>query len=277
MTSQITKLGMGLGLILLSCTGSADETVCDDSPISLELPSIDSDVVLFGELHGNRESPEVFLAAICQYLLSEDRKVRVALEFPTEMQQSLEIFMESDGDRDAVLQFLSQPFWQENRGDGRSSVAMLTLVDQLRQLRTLNQRLVSVTAVDGWWMNRPIQYSGIDRDSVMGANIASLAQEFDDDVVFVLVGNIHARRTPPAGMNFLSPAGSLVEGELLNVLILPESGESWNCRGVCQSWPVSEVTDLLAVKNQIRTEGSYDYVLPIGRVTSSPPANHMKR
>ena len=133
MTSQITKLGMGLGLILLSCTGSADATVCDDSPISLELPSIDSDVVLFGELHGNRESPEVFLAAICQYLLSEDRKVRVALEFPTEMQQSLEIFMESDGDRDAVLQFLSQPFWQENRGDGRSSVAMLTLVDQLRQ------------------------------------------------------------------------------------------------------------------------------------------------
>ena len=63
-----------------------------------------------------------------------------------------------------------------------------------------------------------------------------------------------------------------IEGDVASVLVLPESGDSWNCQSACQSWPVGEVTDLSAYESRIRTDGSYDYVLPIGRVSSSPPA-----
>ena len=105
----------------------------------------------------------------------------------------------------------------------------------------------------------------------MAANISHLSRESDNDTVFVLVGNVHARLTPPEGMGHLTPAASLVEDNVASVLVLPESGENWNCQMACQSWPVSGVTDISAYENRLRAEGSYDYVLPIGRVSSSPP------
>ncbi len=186
--------------------------------------------------------------------------------------------MESDGDSEAVQEFLRHPFWQRglNLPDGRSSVAMLNLVEALRGLRASTRRLVSVTPMVGRWADRQIQYFGISSNADMAANITHLSQESDNDVVFVLVGNIHARLTPPESMSYLTPAASLVEGDVASVLVFPESGESWNCQGVCQSWPVRGVTDLSAYESHIRTEGSYDYVLPIGRVSSSPPAAHRR-
>ena len=247
------------------------------------IDAYDAEVVFFGELHGNKETPAAFLAAICQYLEQKDGDVRVALEFGTDIHSSLNRFTESDGGSEAVQEFLRHPFWQRNlnlpdgqRGlglpDGRSSVAMLNLVEALRELRASTARLVSVSPIVGRWTDRQVPYFGTSADAIMAANITHQSQESPDDVVFVLVGNYHARLTPPESMSHLAPAASLVEGEVASVLVLPESGESWYCQGACQSWPVSEVTDLPAYESRIRTEGSYDYVLPIGRVSSSPPA-----
>lgn len=267
---------LGLGLMLASWGGFAQENLCDAPAGSVDVPDVDVDVVFFGEIHGTRETPEVFLAAVCQYLERQDREVRVALEFPTEIQASLDRFLESDGDSEAVQQFRSHPFWQRahTSQDGRSSVAMLTLVEALRKIRASTRSLVSVTAIVGKRVDQPLLYSGIGfaSDAVMAANITQLSQESKDDVILVLVGNIHARRTPPAYMSFLAPAASLVEGEVFSVLVVPESGEHWSCPGHCQSRPFPEVTDLSAYENRMGTEGAYDYVLPIGRVSSSPPA-----
>ena len=259
---------LGLGLILAPNKGVSQESVCTAPAIPVDFPSDDADVVFFGELHGNNESPEAFLAAVCRYLESEDGDVRVALELPTDMQKDLDRFMDSDGNSEAVQRLRASLFWQRPRmsQDGRSSVAMLDLVTGLRQLGASTRRLVSVTAFDG------IAYPGHTRDAVMAAHITNLSQEADDDVVFVLTGNIHARRTPPARMSDFIPAASLVEGDILTVLVLPESGDSWSCQGTCQSWLVHQVTDFSAYENRVRTEGSYDFVLPIGLVTSSPPA-----
>ena len=200
--------------------------------------------------------------------------VRVALEFGTDIHSSLARFMESEGGSEAVQEFLRHPFWQRNLNlpDGRSSVAMLNLVEALRELRASTARLVSVSPIVGRWTDWQIPYFGTSADADMAANVTHLSRESADDVVFVLVGDVHARLTPPESMNYLTPAASLVEGDVVSVLVLPESGESWNCQAACQSWPVREVTDLSAYESRIKTEGSYDYVLPIGRVSSSPPA-----
>ena len=274
MTERISKLVPCLALILLAGRGTAQETVCDVSERAYDIPDISADVVFFGELHGNKETPEAFLAGVCQHLERQEGDVRVALELHTDIQSSLDTFMESDGGSEAVEEFLRHPHWQReiNFPDGRSSVAMLNLVEALRKLRASNSRLVSVTPFVGQWTDRQIRYFGTSGDAVMAANINHLSQESDDDAVFVLVGNIHARLTPPGDMSHLIPAASLVEGDVASVLVLPESGESWFCQMACQSWPVPEVTDLPAYESRIRAEGSFDYLLPIGRVSSSPPA-----
>ena len=274
MTERKSQTILCLALLLAASGATAEETACDGPANPFDIPDIDADVIFFGELHGNRETPEAFLAAICQYLELQGGDVRVALEFHTDIYASLERFMESEGDSEAVQEFLRHPVWQRglNLPDGRTSVAMLNLFEALRELRVSTTRLVSVTPIMGHWTDRQIRYFGTASDAIMAANITHLSQESDDDVVFVLVGNIHARLAPPESMNYLTPAASLVEGDVASVLVLPESGDSWNCQSACQSWPVGEVTDLSAWESRIRTEGSYDYVLPIGRVSSSPPA-----
>ena len=286
MTERISQTILCLALLLAADRASTEENVCDGTARAIDISSIDAfdaEVVFFGELHGNKETPEVFLAAICQYLEQQDGDVRVALEFGTDIHSSLDRFIESDGGSEAVQEFLRHPFWQRNlnlpddqRGlgfpDGRSSVAMLNLVETLRELRASTARLASVSPIVGRWTDRQVPYFGTSADAVMAANITYLSQESADDVVFVLVGNVHARLTRPESISYLTPAASLVEGDVASVLVLPESGESWNCQAACQSWPVSGVTDLPAYESRIRTEGSYDYVLPIGRVSSSPPA-----
>ena len=274
MMERILKLVPCLGLILSAGGGTAQETVCDVSDRAYDIPDISTDVVFFGELHGNKETPEAFLAAVCRHLERQAGDVRVALELHTDIQSSLDTFMESDGGSEAVEEFLRHLHWQRdmNLPDGRSSVVMLNLVEALRTLRASNSRLVSVTPFVGHLTNPQIRYFGTSGDAVMAANITNLSQESNDDAVFVLVGNIHARLTPPEDISHLIPAASLVNGDVASVLVLPESGESWFCQMACQSWPVTEVTDLPAYENRIRADGSFDYVLPIGRVSSSPPA-----
>ncbi|MDE0000512.1 MAG: hypothetical protein OXQ89_22440, partial [Rhodospirillaceae bacterium] len=134
-------------MILSAGGGTAQETVCDVSERAYDIPDISADVVFFGELHGNKETPEAFLAGVCQHLERQEGDVRVALELHTDIQSSLDTFMESDGGSEAVEEFLRHPHWRRglNLPDGRSSVAMLNLVEALRKLRASNSRLVSVT------------------------------------------------------------------------------------------------------------------------------------
>lgn len=273
MTERPIKSIQCLALILAAGNVSARETICNSLTSDFDIPNLDADVVFFGELHGNMETPEAFLAAICHYLELQEGDVRVALEFQSDMRCSLDRFMASDGGSEAVQEFLHHPFWQRGNSfpDGRSGVAMLNLVDALRELRASTPRLVSVSPIAGKWKDKRVRYFGASSNAVMAANITHLSGESDHDIVLVLIGNMHARLTPHESLDYLIPAASLVEGDVASVLVLPESGESWNCQRGCQSWPVHEVTDLSAFRDRVRTQGSFDHVLPIGRVSSSPP------
>ncbi len=273
------RIGIWLASIVLGLTSSSGaqsvgEKSCKDTVDSLDFPSLTADIVIYGELHGNNESPEVFLAAICQYIETVSGDVRIALELPTEMQTSLNGYMESSGNADAVQQFLSHEFWRRERfsQDGRSSTAMLNLVESLRNLGNLTERLISVTAINGRWDDTRVSYGAIDSAFIMAANIDYLSRESTSDVVFVLMGNFHARRRPPENISYVNTVASLLEEEFVSVLLLPQSGESWNCQIYCQPWPVPEVTNVADYEKSVLGSQAYDYVLPIGRVSSSSPA-----
>lgn len=88
MTERISKTILCLALLLAADRAPAQKYVCDGTARAIDISSIDAfdaDVVIFGELHGNKETPAAFLAAICQYLEQKDGDVRVALEFGTDI------------------------------------------------------------------------------------------------------------------------------------------------------------------------------------------------
>ena len=77
MKERISQTILSLALLLAASGASAEETACDGPAKTFDIPDIDADVIFFGELHGNKETPEVFLAAICQYLELQGGEVRV--------------------------------------------------------------------------------------------------------------------------------------------------------------------------------------------------------
>lgn len=268
--TRLLLLLLGLLSIVGSASACPKTNPCDEAKTPIRIPLVNVDVVFFGERHGNRETPAVFRTAVCEFLKFTNGEVRVALELPTGIQTSLDKYLQSNGDTEALEEFLSHRFWKRPRvvQDGRSSMAMLDLIEALRVLRASTRKLASVTAFDG------VVHMNETRDAVMADLINKLSQISDDDVVLVLTGSAHARRTPAVHMRGFIPAASLITDEMVTVLVLPESGDSWNClgKGDCESSPVPKVNDLSAYEERIRTDGSFDYLLPVGKVTASPPA-----
>ena len=188
-------------------------------------------VLLFGELHGTREAPAFVANAACMALQAGHR-IRVGLEVNQEEMERFETFMASRGtpaDRAALLE---GPFWQPEAPDGRSSQAMVELVDRLRRFRG-GGHSVSLTLFDSVQFH---QAGGKDRDRQMATRLAEEIGKDSDTVTLVLTGNIHSRVVPgtPWDSDF-QPMGLLLS-ELLpkQPLALDLSwsgGSAWVCQG----------------------------------------------
>jgi hypothetical protein len=119
---------------LLLCLSPAFGARADQAAAELLAWAIgDHAHVLVGEAHGPEEIPALVghLAA----MRVEAAPLLVALELPQTEQPALDAWLDSDGGKDARARLLGRPFWQRNRQDGRSSSAMLDLLERLRALR----------------------------------------------------------------------------------------------------------------------------------------------
>ena len=136
---------------------------------SLFEPIANCSLVLFGEFHGTAEAP----AFVAEALAASLDPVALAIEWPRDLQPAVDAFL-ATGDRTRLL---AEPhdFWSYR--DGRSSAAMLALVDRARRLRA------PVICFDGTFP------SAEDRD----AGMAALLIEARPTRLFVLCGNLHAR------------------------------------------------------------------------------------
>ncbi|MFT7487091.1 MAG: hypothetical protein ACI9F9_002950 [Candidatus Paceibacteria bacterium] len=91
-------------------------------------------VLLLGELHGTREAPAFVGKLACQ-ATSADVSVRVGLEVDPGLQPFVDAFLWSDGLAQDRQQLTEGPFWSGR--DGRSSLAMVALLDEVRRLKLL--------------------------------------------------------------------------------------------------------------------------------------------
>lgn len=85
-------------------------------------------IVVVGERHGTKEIPG-FVAALACTALVDGRAVTLALEMPSSETDRLESYLASDGGATARSRLVTSPFWHRPLQDGRSSAAMVDLLE----------------------------------------------------------------------------------------------------------------------------------------------------
>lgn len=226
-------------------------------------------LTIIGEIHGTHEAPEALFALACR--ASRRIPVRIGLEIPTAEQERIDQFFR-DGDRE---QLLAGPFWHRSLQDGRSSEAMLELLDQVRQLRELDVD-INVFAFD-----RPPS-QGRTRDGEMAQCIGEALDEEPQARFLILVGNVHARTVQgvPWNPTYL-PMGAFLDAcyPLISLNLSYRGGTAWTCTGDPIECGVHQVSshpdqgeDDFAVLYDGRNKAGYDGELYVVELTAAPPA-----
>lgn len=183
---------------LLACCGCvrtahAAGLECRSEP-PLQLDRITARVVLVGETHGTEQAPEFVSTLLCN-LQRSGRPVALALERDASEQASLDRFLSSPGRSEDVGALLQQGDWASPNQDGRSSAAMLQLLDRLRQWRSVGAdipviALRGVLRFDGPQPPQAQQLQVLlDRDMADGVTAALAAHP--GRTVVVLAGSFH--------------------------------------------------------------------------------------
>ena len=186
----------------------------------------DPQYIVIGELHGTEEMPAIFADAVC--LTAQEGPVAVALEVPDRDQPIIDAFLVSDGGEAARSELLQSLWFQNSFKDGRSSEAMFTLIERLRQMYQAGS-ITGVTAFRYVPENEALS-SGEYEQRVAGLIMAAASQS---ERVLVLVGNVHAQTSEVifGDRTYLPMAGNLPREDTLSLLLVDNGGDSWNCTG----------------------------------------------
>lgn len=228
-------------------------------------------VLLLGEVHGTAESPRFLGDVACH--AARRAPVTVALEIPHDEQARLDAFLaDPASSREALL---AGPFWGVR--DGRSSVAMLELLERLRAERAAGLD-VAVLAFDQGDGPRP---PGT-RDQGMAARIAAAIEASPGRTVLVYAGNVHTRRS--RGVRWdpeFEPAGAALAARgvaLVSLDVARHGGSFWACvpdqagrtRCGAHDRDVEPVDRIWYVR--LAALDGYDGEYVVGPTTASPPA-----
>jgi hypothetical protein len=228
-------------------------------------------VLLVGEVHGTAQSP-AFVSALACNAIGAGFPVTVALEIPVDEAGRVDAFLASGGAESDRAALVAGPFWAAGVADGRSSIAMADLLDDLRVARASGMA-VQVALVDG---------PDGDRDTAMAARVADAAAANPDGIVIALTGNAHARVQPdPAGDQADAPMGQQVTGLLgpdrvVALDVRHAGGSAWVCTDACGettlqgSGPPDPAFTLSLHLDDTSSGFHGDY--SVGPITASPPA-----
>jgi len=230
-------------------------------------------IVLVGEMHGTREFPALAARLACQ-ALDAGRPATLALEIPLEEDARLAAYMASDGKAQAAAALAQgSAFWHKVR-DGRSSGAMLELIEQARRWRAAGKP-VQVVAID-----KPRSAPGT-RDEHMAARVRQASLDKPESLVIALTGNMHNRLAPfeakDMSMKIDTPMGVLLR-DLAPVSIASERtrGAFFACMPDCRVHSFEGDGPALAVPRIVaapRRDGmAYTHFVDLGYTSASLPA-----
>ncbi len=123
---------LALGVLSASCKEADDAPVECTAGGNATLSSVDADgfdAIVFGEIHGNVQTPQLFFDAVCKFA-SNSSPPLVGVEMPASSIKAVRDSVER-GRQDVFRDV----FWARSR-DGRSSAANLELIERLVRLES---------------------------------------------------------------------------------------------------------------------------------------------
>src|SRR5215813_8723570 len=231
-------------------------------------------LVLLGELHGTTEVPRFVVDLACQ-AASRGTVIDVGLELFLEEQRRIESFLASAGTTEDFQALLEGEFWRRPYQDGRSSRAMLDLLDGIRHLKRSGAR-IQVFLFD---RAKP----GPNRDADMAKSILEVVAGKQADLALVLTGNLHAKTTEKivAGSTEFVPMGFELVKAGARVTSLNSAhppGTAWICQGsgaeACGSHQMGGKPRGDSRFIELYKSGAgYDGIFYVPSLTASPPAH----
>ena len=246
-----------------SCAATPSSAITNCQDIQ-NLPN--GDLLLFGEVHGSSEAPALVFQLACS--ISRSQEVAVGLEIPSNDQPLIDSYLTSDGSKANQAKLISSDFWQRSM-DGRSSVAMLKLIENVRALRNKGFH-VNVFAFD----DQP--GTNLERNVAIADGIRRFRASHQNSRIIALMGNLHAMNEP---MQFdgkeLVPSGSLLKDlHPISVFIAYPAGKIWACMPTCGIQPLEASRDATGAPGfkDGSPIGGYTYTYLLPSLTASPPA-----
>jgi erythromycin esterase-like protein len=207
-------------LFLAFCPAFASEIPFDKAeefPASAYDLIAEKRVVWFGEMHGTREAPQLFLGLVRLVSSQHPAPPVVALEIPTTEQRAIDRYL-AGGD-ESVLR--ASAFFKSELKDGRSSVAMVRLLSQLR-----TEKKAAVCCFDSAEATTPQE-----RDAAMTKYLRACAKKFPTSKLVVLSGGVHARMVVGTSWNpaYRPAAFELNQqlGSVVSFTLVYEGGTIW--------------------------------------------------
>jgi hypothetical protein len=180
-------------------------------------------MLLFVDLPGTEQIPDFISDAACQ-VAEAGRLVFVALDIPEQEQSRLDEFLHSGGTDKDRQRLLEGEFWRRPQQDGRSSKAVLQLIDDLRQMISRSYR-VSAFGYDASLAQ------GTDRNAAIAGNIEAVRERAPDAVFLVLAGNARIRGDKgEAGASIATHLRGKERG-LTALAMAFDGGTAWTCEG----------------------------------------------
>lgn len=213
------------------------------------IPKIkDKLVILFGEIHGTKEIPEMLSQFFSEFANKED--FNICLEIPDEFQEKLNSYI-SSGDYDILKSILF--FSIKYCADGRNSLEYMNLIKTIYKINSECNKNIKIFCV-----SPSLAKNQEEAEKGIADNILKVV---DNKKTFVVIGSIHASKKE---IDFLQqkivPAGLLIYQELkdkmCSIILTAKSGEFFNNR----------------LKKLIHLEGDYfeknfDYSLILEKVS----------
>ena len=273
--ASIASLLQRAMLIVLTAIGmlcSANANCASD----IEVPKVvfDARVVVLGEVHGTTQAP-AFAAALLCALAQPTVPVLLALEIPNDQQSAIDAFVGGGPSADFERHNSKARFWSRSFQDGRSSAAMITLIEAARTIRASGADIQVLAFDRGEEQLDP----ALTRNEVMAKNILSGMEKRSGLKVLVLTGQVHAKKSVGASFDsqFKSTTYLLSRANVLSFQMRSTGGEAWVCSavncGVRSGWASpSAVLGRSGLVLDGAVQPDFDGYFDVGRITPSPPA-----
>jgi hypothetical protein len=204
---------------------TVSDALCGPQPEGSSALARPGRVLLLGETPGTHEIPAAAGALVC-HLGRQGVALTFALELPRAEQARVERFLDCAGSAEDRRLLLNGPFWHRTYQDGRSSTAMLKLLESVRAQRAAGLP-IEVLAFD---TPAPPEK----HDALMAQSLLAERTARPERMLVVLTGNVHARTVPGVQWDpTFRPLGHFLaqrEKDLVSLDVDHAGGASWSCK-----------------------------------------------